>query len=179
MKFTVNSYLDYFAEDLHVEETILNFNNKDKFPDATRENHINSTIKDASSKGRVKERPKISSSTWRHDFKDALKYSHQNVKTPQVNASPYHIKFVSAKTKLPIRNSVKYKTPLHKKNEVSLPHRNHILREKQHNFFNNVKQHEITDRTDDSSGIMILQLLLNLVQLIGIVFNSAIGRFLH
>ena len=159
-----------------MEETLLKFNNKAKFPDNTQESHIKSTIKHASSNGTIKERSKISSSTWRHDFKDALKYPHQNVKTPQVNASPYHIKFISAKTKLPIRNSVKYKTPHHSKNEVSLPHRNDILREKQHNFFNNVKQHGITDRTDDSSGIMILQLLLNLVQLIGIVFNTAIGR---
>lgn len=136
-------------------------------------------IKDASSKSKTKEKSKINNSAWRHDFKDALNDSHKNRKTPQENLSPQHIKFISTKSELPIKNLVKYKPLHHNKKDVSLSYRNHILREKQHSFFNNVKQHVITDRTNDSSGIMILQVLLNLVQLIGIIFNSAIGRFVY
>ena len=97
----------------------------------------------------------------------------------QGNSKHRHIKSDKAPITHPFQNLNNIKTSYPNYYGINSPHNTYDLREKDGTFLKHfVRQNGITERTVETSGLMFLQVFLNLIQLIGIVVNSALGRFI-
>ena len=163
-------------EDLDVDETKIQFDNKVHYDDDIQYN-TEATKRHISPSKSYKEKRK--SNEYIHEYHHLRKLPSRTYPSeifPSEHLPKYHIKANKTPIILPHEKSNIYRTSKHKNHFVSLPNGIRNSRGKDEYLYSAVRQNEITERTDESSGIMILQVLLNIVQFIGIVFNSAIGK---
>ena len=163
-------------EDLDVDETKIQFNNKVYYDEDTQYIKAISERPRSPSKSFNKKRNIKKYFNKYHQLKELPNWAYPSEVFRRENSKPYQVKPNKTPIIVPHEKSNIYKTSNHKNHFVSFPNGGHNLREKDENLFSVARQDGITERTDESSGIMILQVLLNIVQFIGIVFNSAIGK---
>ena len=163
-------------EDLDVDETKIQFDNKVHYDDDIQYN-TETTKRHISPSKSYNEKRKTNKYIHKYHHLGKLpNKAYQSEIFRREHLPTYHIKANKTQIILPHKKSNIHKKSNHKNHFVSFPNGNHNSREKDENLFYVARQNEITERIDENSGIMILQVLLNIVQFIGIVFNSAIGK---
>ena len=179
LKISIAQILGNLTEDLHVDETNIQFNNKVHYDDDIEYNEAISKRQRSPSNTYNKKRNIRKYSSKYHQLRELPNRANPSEIHRRENLQTYHIKDNKTPITLPLEKSNMYKTSNLRNYVVSFPNGIHDLREKDENLFNAATQNRITERTDENSGIMILQVLLNIAQFIGIVFNSAIGKLCY
>ena len=168
--------LGNLTEDLDVDETTIQFNNKLHYDEDIQYDKAITKTHRSPSKSYNNKRNIEKYSNQYHQLSKLPNRAYPSEIIRREKLQTYHLNANKVPIILPLEKSNMYKTSNLENYVGSFPNGYHYWREKDKNLFNVVKQNEITERTDENSGIMILQVLLNIVQFIGIVFNSAIGK---